>query len=60
MGLVAPWYVESSQPRDQSYALCISRQILNQWAAREVPSMSLLLSFIKYVLSTYCVPGSFF
>lgn len=49
MGLVAPWYVESSQPRDQSYALCISRQILSQWATREVPYMSLLLSFTHQI-----------
>ena len=29
MGLVAPWHVDSSQTRNQTYVPCIGRQILN-------------------------------
>ena len=36
MGSVAPWHVESSQTRDQMHVPCTSRQILSQWATREV------------------------
>ena len=37
MGLVALWYVESSQTRDQTHAPCIGRQILIHCTTREVP-----------------------
>ena len=35
-GLGAPWHVESSQTRDQTCVLCISKQIPIHWATREV------------------------
>ena len=35
-GLAALWHVGSSQTRDQTCVLCIGRQILNHWIAREV------------------------
>ena len=34
-GSVAPWYVESSQTRDQTTVSCIARQNLNHWATKE-------------------------
>ena len=43
MGLIAPWYVESSQIRDQTGVPCIGRCILNHWTTREVPSFFLAL-----------------
>ena len=42
MGLVAPWHVESSQTRDQTYVFCTGRQIANHWTTRKF----LLLFFI--------------
>ena len=36
MGLVTPWHVGSSQPRDQTNISCIGRQMLNHWTTREV------------------------
>ena len=35
-GLGAPWHVESSQTRNQTCVLCISKQIPIHWATREV------------------------
>ena len=37
-GLRCPslWHMESSQSRDKTHVLYIGREILNQWAAREV------------------------
>ena len=37
-GLVAPWHVGSSWPREWTHVSCIGRWILNHWTAREVPS----------------------
>ena len=35
MGSVAPWYVRSSQTRDQTHVPCSGRQIPNHWTTRE-------------------------
>ena len=34
-GLVVPWHVGSSRPRDRTCVSCIGRQILYHWVARE-------------------------
>ena len=49
-GLVAPRRVGSSQTRDQSHVLCIRRQILNRWTAREALDTSLVNAFILMML----------
>ena len=36
MSLVAPWYLKSSQTRDQNFVLCTGRQILIPCITREV------------------------
>ena len=42
MGLVVPHHVESSQIRNQTRVPCISRQVLNHWASKEVPPEPIL------------------
>ena len=49
-GLAAPRRVGSSQTRDQSHVLCIRRQILNRWTAREALDTSLVNAFILMML----------
>ena len=46
-GLVAPWYVVSSQTRTRTCVPCIGRRILNHCATREVPTTTHLLEFPK-------------
>ena len=36
MGLVTPWHVGSSQPRDRTNISCIGRRMLKYWTTREV------------------------
>ena len=36
MGLVTPWHVGSSQPRDKTNISCIGRRMLKYWTTREV------------------------
>ena len=43
----APRHVESSRSRNRTCVLCTSRWILNHWATREVPLVSLLFFNIK-------------
>ena len=43
MGLVALQHVESSRRRDWAHVPCIGRQILNQWATREVPRLTVFM-----------------
>ena len=45
MGLIAPWHVESSKPRDQTHVFCIGRLILNHWTTRKVHVVCVLLCF---------------
>ena len=56
VSLVAPQQVESSCTRDQTRALCTSRQILNHWTSREFLLLLFLmrpgpLTFRAYVRS---------
>ena len=43
MVLVAPWHVESSQPRDRTPVPCTGRWILDHWTTRRVPHVCLNL-----------------
>lgn len=54
-GLVAPWHVGSSWPRDGTCVLCIGRRILTYWTTREVQQSLTLNEHLLYasiVLST--------
>ena len=48
-GLVAPNYMESSWPRDQTHVPYIGRQILNRWATREVLNFLVFKRFLHIV-----------
>ena len=51
LGLIAPWYVESSWTRDRTCVPCIGTQVLNHWTVRKVPSQALLMrSPVTYLL----------
>ena len=39
-GLVAPWYVRSSETMDQTHVPSVARWILNHWTTREAPKRS--------------------
>ena len=43
-GLLAPWHVGSSWPRDQTRVPCSGRWILNHWTTRDVPISPLFLN----------------
>ena len=47
VGLVAPWYVEYPQTRDQVWVPCIDRLILIHCATREIRVWLLLLDFAQ-------------
>ena len=52
MGLVAPWYVESSCSRDQTHASHIGRRILNRWTTKEaLPKSSLCLGHAQIYMT---------
>ena len=42
MGFVTLRHMGSSQTKDQTSVLCITRQILNHWTTREVPKLAFL------------------
>ena len=57
-GLLAPWHVGSSWPRDQTRVPCTGRWILNHWTTREVPTGQILMKDLFLAcrqLSSYCV-----
>ena len=43
-GLASPWHVEFSQIKDQTLGFSIGREILSQWATREVPECANMLT----------------
>ena len=50
MGLVALWYVGSSQIRDQTHVFCVGKWILYRWATREAQSLTFFHSTDIYLV----------
>ena len=50
-GLFGPWFVDSSQIRDQTCVSCIGMRILYHWASREAPVNATVIH--KYLLFNF-------